>query len=56
MVTTSSGTTEERLERLEQAVAGIQASLDRPAGSTPPEPAGEDRMPTAALDALKGDR
>ena len=26
------------------------------AGSTPPEPAVEDRMPTAALDALKGDR
>jgi len=25
-------------------------------GSTPPEPAVEDRMPTAALDALKGDR
>ena len=26
------------------------------AGSTPAEPAVEDRMPTAALDALKGDR
>ena len=48
MVTPSSGTTQERLERLEQAVAGIQASLDRIAGSPPPESISATSQPPAS--------